>query len=90
MSKSWTIVGYTYQADNYCPECTAFQMAAGGAPQRRDYEDVESYLDRAAGWLKVDRHNEYGFDSDVFPKVVFADQANGELCGTCHLPIATY
>jgi hypothetical protein len=38
----------------------------------------------ARDWFGIDREDERTFDSDTFPKVVFADQIEGgEYCGGC-------
>lgn len=88
--KSWTVVGYQYQADTYCPDCIPIRTAPIAGLTRQDYESVEAYLDRVAGAEGLDRHNELGFDSWVFPKVMFSDQVEGNLCGTCHLPLSNH
>lgn len=38
-----------------------------------------------AGLLRIDIEDEYSWDSDDFPKVIFSDQVEDtEYCGTCH------
>lgn len=90
--KSYELVGYTYQADMYCPKDVADIMAQR-LDQRgivtvgqQNWETVEEYLDRIAPFFDVkDRYDEYTFDSDTFPKVVFSDQAQGDdaVCCEC-------
>jgi hypothetical protein len=79
------VVAYTYQADIYHPECVLALMADQGmtAPEGFDTEEALDYL---AGHFfpSVDRYDEYSFDSDDFPKVVFSSQVEDtEWCGGC-------
>ena len=88
-----TIVGYIYQADILCPDCTlnAYRETARAmghvidsvAPPTRLYPNVEAILEDYAVWRAITRGDEYTFDSDDFPKVLFADISDGEYCGTC-------
>ena len=59
-------------------------MIANGiaAPAARDMF-TEDVLDQCAGALAVDRWDETSYDSDEFPKVVFADWVDEEVCGRC-------
>jgi hypothetical protein len=74
------IVAYVYQADIHCPAATArlverdIDQRYGTYAGRMDYETVEEYLDRAAKHLGIDRYDEWTYDSNDFPKIVFADQ----------------
>ncbi len=75
-------VGFTYRAENH-PATTALVIRVaedhglsltgmlGGAI---DAGEIEVALDRVAHLLGIDRSNEFSFDSDVFPKPVFAEQ----------------
>lgn len=92
MSHSYTVCGYTYQADIYCPEhvCEAVALDArrfGVVPGRMDYEDAEDYLKRMAPMYGIkDRTDEYTFDSDQFPKVIFLGHAcdmDHDYCAAC-------
>jgi len=48
----------------------------------------EIILRQLAGNRGIDLENEYSWDSDDFPKVVFADMVEDkENCGTCHKEI---
>lgn len=89
--QSFAIVGYTYTADIYCPDCIGKQLSANypDALQswRFDYVTTESDLNRAANLLELERMDEHTFDSDQFPKVIFADSECGEHCGNCHKPL---
>lgn len=77
-----SIVAYTYRADMYCPDCIKHVMF--GDLSIADAPNAEECLDRFAGILGVDREDEYTFDSDNFPKVVFGAQIESvEHCATC-------
>lgn len=90
--KSWAVVAYTYAAEVYCRGCmreaAAFELAGPGEAafmgRASDGDDVEGFLDRWAARDGVNRGVEWSFDSDDFPKVVFADQVGDrETCGGC-------
>lgn len=87
--KSWTIVGYTYQADHYCPDCILDQVkaryrawyphhhTAAWGHSTEDTLDVVANRLRDLGVLpSIDRTDERSFDSGDFPKVIFADQVH--------------
>ena len=61
-----TVVGYAYKADIWCPKCMEESSLLEGVKPA----SAELMLDEVATRLKVDRHDEYSFDSDDFPKVV--------------------
>jgi hypothetical protein len=80
------IVAYTYLADIHCENCIAFkfEQPEDEAPSAMTH-DAEEILDYAAKQRGIDRMDEYSFDSDEFPKVVFSTQIeDDEYCGTCH------
>lgn len=96
MSRPDDIVGYQYRADVYCPDCTLTvyretRKAAGAwmddiQPPTRLYPDVDAILAEYADWRGIQRADEWTFDSDDFPKVVFRDAVDGyvdEQCGRC-------
>lgn len=77
MSRYWglqpfDIVAYQYRAHIYTPAEIVDALIADGlaSPAARDM-DVEDALDQIAGANAIDRMDEYSFDSDDFPKVVF-------------------
>ncbi len=77
----WGIVGYTYCADLYCPDCIISVMPGGTGPA----DDTEALLDFIAPFFDVNREDEATFDSGTFPKVVLRDMLEGdEHCGNCH------
>ncbi len=80
------VVGYTYQADNYCDECMrkrALPMLAtnGIATMYGDAGQTEDILDEWAMSTGLDRADETSFDSGDFPKVI-RDESAHDLCGT--------
>lgn len=79
--KAWTVVGYTYAADIYCTECV---LKVYTGDENEWALDTEDRLDQYAETLGIDRQDEWTFDSGDFPKVVFADQDEGDHCGLCH------
>lgn len=84
MAYPFDIVGYTYQADIYCPDHIV-QQIDGEAPVDDIGGAVEEKLDYIAGAFGFDREDERTFDSGDFPKVVFRDQLDGAIdyCSTC-------
>lgn len=75
-----TIVGYVFAADVWCPRCIARAWSWDGDP----VTDPESALDRAAEREGIDRYSESTYDSEAFPKVLFADGASADdYCGRC-------
>lgn len=90
-----TIVGYTYRADFFCPACIIEQLPTGDGEAFDGWAladgvtmSTEDNLDEIAAAFGIDRDDETSFDSDEFPKVVFADMAAGdEHCGACGEPL---
>jgi len=78
------ITAYVYKADIYCTDCIieAMLLAGEASPAARDMP-VEDALDQIAAANAIDRQDEWTFDSDEFPKVVFSDDLSGEHCGGC-------
>jgi hypothetical protein len=98
LAKSYDIVGYTYNAENYCPDHIVEQIdGQAPVPER----EAEAKLDYLAGMFGIDRYDERSFDSGNFPKVIFRDQAHdgcnlandygpgqcGDRCGACGEPL---
>ena len=80
MAKSYDVLGYTFLADIFCPECLPKVM---GASEKDNVAQVEDFLDQEAARLGIDRYDETTFDSGEFPKVIFADQVVYLTCGAC-------
>lgn len=75
------ISGYHYLADSYCPNCVLDAMGIA----TEDHRDTELTLDRYAPTVGIaDRYDESTFDSDVFPKVIFAWDGWNDRCSVCH------
>lgn len=84
-------IGYTYSADNYCPDCIVEMFGA-----TYDAINAEGVLDLVARARGIDRYDERSYDSGDFPKVIFHahDVCNayegyepgqcGDRCGRCH------
>lgn len=81
------IVGYTFAADNYCPEhvIDALPTSEGGV-----HMSVEDNLDELAAAFGIDRTDESSFDSGNFPKIITKQQAEHDAgwgadvrCGRC-------
>lgn len=90
-----TIVGYTYKADFYCPRCIIEQLPTGDGEAFDGWalaDDItmstEDNLNEIAAAFGIDRYDETSFDSDEFPKVVFANMIDeDEFCGSCGEPL---
>ena len=89
--KARDIVGYTFQAENYCSGCIIDQLPTGPG---RMYDGwalapgvsmpVEANLNEIAYAFGIDRDDETTFDSGDFPKVIFLSQLVGiEYCEAC-------
>jgi hypothetical protein len=90
---SYTVVGYAYRADVYDPEhaiqTLARDLANGdNAGAMSAYPD--DYRDTPEDWRELadvagiaDPEDERSFDSDRFPKVIFADQVEDDVCAVC-------
>lgn len=83
------IVGYTYRADVYCPLCILHALRTGEGQEFDGWEDLtnmgtEDNLAEIAYAFQIDRMDEWTFDSDHFPKVIFSSQVeDDEPCATC-------
>ncbi len=99
--KTTEIVGYAYRAEIWCHDCmSTYLLTLPGNSDRMKVAatpPTEDLLDELAAKYEVDRLDEYSFDSDDFPKVVFryhlTDHANEgiEECHHCgwELPVNT-
>lgn len=82
-----TIVGYTYRADIYCPDCIHVAMGWATFMARQSVADAEAILDILADERGIDREDEYSFDAGYFPKRVLGGTLEGdERCGQCDEP----
>lgn len=82
---STDIIAYQFNADLYHPACMV--MVFLGTAAARD-EDAERVLSHHAHTMGIDRSDESTFDSEWFPKVVFADMTEPtDYCGRCRQSI---
>ena len=93
---AFDVVGYTYQADEYHGWCVLDMLTGKHTaqvdnldPSLVEFGTTESVLDALAGELGIDRTDEHSYDSDDFPKVIFASQveSDDEICGSCGEPL---
>lgn len=74
------IVGYTYKTENFCPACVVDRVSPGADVDM----STERWLDRLAEQLRIDRQDEYSFDSEDFPKIILSWQVEtNETCENC-------
>lgn len=88
------IVGYTFNADQFHPECLRLPTGKGEAFDGWALADgvwmpVEQNLDEIAAAFGINRQDESTFDSGDFPKVIFASQVedDDDVCGRCGAPL---
>ena len=87
--KSFDIAGYTYAADTYCTGCILDALPTGEGGAFDGWRDMtgrmtpEQNLDELATAFGIDRYDESSYDSGEFPKVVFVDGADDDVCGAC-------
>lgn len=86
--KGFDIVGYTYQAETYCPRCIIKAMGIDPreywVPEPGITPSTEDELAIIAPALGIDRLDEFTFDSGDFPKVIFASSIDEyETCAAC-------
>jgi len=83
------IAGYVYNAATYCEDCILDVVKADYAnPHIVEHMTLEGIAET----LSIDTEDEYSFDSDTFPKVIFSwDEAGDtpDTCGACHTTLDT-
>ncbi len=86
------IIAYTYRADIYCPKCIIKELAKRNPISPAGFDmPVEDVLNQVAGANGIDRGDEATYDSDDFPKVVFAVYLEpSEVCGNCGNNLSGY
>lgn len=90
MSEDYQVCGYTYRAAEYCPaHAVAAVLAHEGLEGHGLAPNPHMALNRLASSFGVNRADEYSFDSDDFPKVIFGYQAEDadSVCETCGEPL---
>ena len=86
-----TVIGYAYRAALYCPGCVVGALPTGPGEAYDGWAlapgvrmGTEANLDEIAHAFGIDRHDEHTYDSDDFPKVVFAsDEISDDACEAC-------
>ena len=90
--KAWEVVGYTYRADNYCPEHIIQQLPTGEGEAFDGWKlaegvqmSTEDNLNEIAAAFGIIREDESSFDSGYFPKVIlsFHEGVEHEHCSIC-------
>lgn len=80
------VVAYVYRAEIVCPSCIKVNLLGENKHEKKKAdEDSEWLLDMIAEKAGIDRSDEYSFDSDAFPKVVFNSDSDfgEESCSVC-------
>lgn len=80
-----TIVGYTYRGAEWHQECMIRTLVdlRELSPAAIDMKP-EDVLNQHAAACAIDREDESSFDSDDFPKVIFADDVEPlDICDRC-------
>lgn len=97
--KAWDIIGYSLFAAIYCPDCIVKETIRVIQSNELIHPIyliecisegmTETTLDNLAGIVGIDRYDERSFDSDYFPKVIFASQFDSEndYCSHCGKPL---
>lgn len=82
------IIGYTFKAENFCPDCIIDQLPTGPDEAYDGWAlaegvrmPVEANLNEIAYAFGIDRNDESTFDSGDFPKVILSSES--EYCGAC-------
>lgn len=93
--KAWAVIGYTFQSDMWCVDCIIGALPTGEGERFDGWAlapgvkmTAEGNLDEIAAAFGIDRHDEWSYDSDEFPKVIYADGvAEHMICGGCGNPL---
>ena len=89
--KAWEVVGYTYRAETFCPEHIIQQLPTGEGETFDGWKlaegvqmSTEDNLNEIAAAFGIIREEESSFDSEFFPKVIFASQVDEhDYCSVC-------
>lgn len=77
------IVGYTYDTEILCPNCTIESMVTDRSHFPQDPEKILDWIAAEVMVPPVNRKDENTFDSNTFPKIIFEVNASGERCEHC-------
>ncbi|MFE9833992.1 hypothetical protein ACFYP4_02415 [Streptomyces sp. NPDC005551] len=97
--KTWTVVGYSFDADIYCDGVCIIRALGEIGPvvyeraklitdvtmRFKGAATVEEALKVIAERRGIDPDNERSYDSGDFPKVIFADEEFPDYCPRCAL-----
>lgn len=85
-----TIIGYSYKANTFCPECLVNVLKKEGKIMKSfKVLNIEETLDVLSDAEGIPRDDEWEFDSDEFPKVIFDIDCDFgiDFCGECDILI---
>ena len=91
MSHASDIVGYSFNTENFCPDCIIEALPTGPGETFDGWKladgvqmSTEDNLHEIAAAFQIDRQDERSFDSSEFPKVIFSSQVeDSEECALC-------
>jgi len=91
MPKSSDIIGYTFNAENFCPDCIIEVLPTGEGEAFDGWQlgagvqmSTEDNLTEIAHAFQISRTAEHTFDSSEFPKVIFDSMiGDTEECACC-------
>lgn len=80
------VVGYTFEADQFCPSCmrkkAAFENEANG--DNAEFTPLDTLLARWAARHEIDMEDEESYDSGDFPKaIMYSTDLECERCRDC-------
>jgi hypothetical protein len=85
MANPWDIVGYAYQADEYCPGCIVAELGRPDSLPPFGGLAAEDCLNQVAAVFGIDRQDESSFDGYEFPKVILREQVSSLIdCPACY------
>lgn len=80
------VVGYVYKADVYCEKCIRRKLRVENfITEKERAHKTEDFLDLISEEMGINRLDEHSFDSNEFPKVIFASDIELEIdfCSSC-------
>lgn len=85
MGQPFDIVGYVYKADTWCEECVLHEAVAdyGASHFLLTSKNVEYSLEVLGKRKGINTEDEYSYDSDEFPKVMFRESEGLDFCANC-------
>jgi hypothetical protein len=80
------VVGYVYKANMHCRDCLIKELKKERKIDRKaKVLDLEATLDVLSDAMDIYRYDEWEFDSDDFPKVIFRHDVVDDIyiCTSC-------